>query len=282
MSFQKFMPISIMAPAIAIGAFTMYQHHIPTAIWIQNIACLIILNCISLILFTLKINVFESNHRKFLLPICLFLLIVTLVSPGMEDVHRWILIGFIRLNIAMIVLPITLIELYVLNTKGFKFAWVIALIVMLVLFFQPDASQLTGFAVPMMITLSRNTNSKVIRLLIIFAFSLFVVFSWMYLDNLPPVNYVESILNMVANMGFTWLSLGVFSFVILPLPFLLYPPKSAESISKYIGCYYIIIILSTLFGNFPVPLMGYGISPIIGFYISLIWYLNSKYKKNNI
>jgi len=99
----------------------------------------------------------------------------------------------------------------------------------------------------------------------------------MYLDNLPPVNYVERIVNMVADMGLIWLILGVASLVALPVPFLLFPSQNTESISRYIGCYYIIIILSTLFGNFPVPLMGYGISPIIGFYISLIWYIYSKY-----
>lgn len=152
----------------------------------------------------------------------------------------------------------------------------------MVLFFQPDASQLTGFAVPIMIMLSRKTNSKVIRLLIISVYSLFIILSWMYLDNLPPVNYVERIVNMVADMGLIWLILGAASLVALPVPFLLFPPQNTESISRYIGCYYIIIILSTLFGNFPVPLMGYGISPIIGFYISLIWYINSKYAKSAV
>jgi len=201
----------------------------------------------------------------------------------MESVHRWISIGILKLNIAMIVLPIILIELWnVLKIKGLKYGSVIAFGILLVLFFQPDASQLTGFAVPMMIMLSRKTNSKVIRLLIISVFSLFIILSWMYLDNLPPVNYVERIVNMVADMGLIWLIIGVASLVALPVPFLLFPPQNTESISRYIGCYYIIIILSTLFGNFPVTLMGYGISPIIGFYISLIWYINSKYAKSTV
>lgn len=77
---KKFIPTTIMTPAIAIGAFTMYRHHVPVAIWIQNIACLVLMSLISLILFTRKINNLESRHRKFLLPTCLFLLVVTLVS----------------------------------------------------------------------------------------------------------------------------------------------------------------------------------------------------------
>lgn len=261
----------------------MYRNHVSIAIWSQNIACLVLMSFVSLIMANHKFNVNKSKYKKFVLPAALGLLILTFASQGIAGVHRWISIGAVKLNIAMIILPIILIELWnVLKTKGLNLGFAIAFVILLVLFFQPDASQLTGFAVPMMIMLSRNTNSKVISFLIISAFSLFVVFSWIYLDNLPPVNYVERILNMVANMGFAWLILGVISLVILPIPFLLFPPKNTESISKYIGCYYIIIILSTLFGNFPVPLMGYGISPIIGFYISLMWYLHSKYVKNEV
>ena len=73
-----------------------------------------------------------------------------------------------------------------------------------------------------------------------------------------------------------WLILGVTSLAVLPAQFLLFPPMNTQPISRYIGFYYIIIILSMLFGNFPAPLMGYGISPIIGYYLSLIWYQNRK------
>ena len=175
----------------------------------------------------------------------------------------------------MIVLPVILLELYkVLKIRGLTYAGVSALIILLVLFFQPDASQLTGFAIPVMIMLSLNTRSKKIRFLITGVSVLFIVLSWIRSDHLPPVDYVERILMMVADMGGIWFVSGIISLAILPAPFLLFPPKHAVSVSRYIGCYYIVILLSTLFGNFPVPLMGYGISPIVGYYLSLTWYLN--------
>ncbi|WP_331654998.1 hypothetical protein [Anaerotignum sp.] len=278
MSIRKFIPTTIMIPAIAIGAFTMYQHHVPMGICIQNIACLVFMSLISMILFTGKISIFESSHRKFLLPICLFLLVVTLVSQGMEGVHRWISIGFIRLNIAMIVIPIIFIELwYVLKTKGVNFAWVIAFLVILLLYFQPDASQLTGFALPLVVMLCLSVNGKVIRFFMISIFSMFIVLSWVFLDTLPPVAYVEGILKMAADVGLPWLISGILSLVALPIPFLLFPPKNEEILSKCIGFYFAIVIISAFFGNFPVPLVGYGISPIVGYFISFMWYLNSKY-----
>ncbi|MFT4106349.1 MAG: hypothetical protein QM657_11370 [Lacrimispora sp.] len=281
LSLRKFIPIIIMMPSIAIGGLAMYRNHISIVIWGQNIACFLLMSIISCIMY--KFGISRNEYKKIIFPSALFLLTLTFVNPGMEGVHRWISIGIIKLNIAMIILPVILIYLWdALQAKGIKFGGVIAFGVILVLLFQPDASQLTGFAIPAMIMISRKANNKAISLFTISTFSLFIVLSWIYLDHLPPVNYVERILSMAADMGLLWLILGVASLAILPMPFLLFPPKNAELISRCIGCYYIIILLSTSFGNFPVPLMGYGISPIIGFYISLTWYLNSKCVKNEV
>ena len=226
-------------------------------------------------MITCKFNNTGNRYNQLLLPAAIIALMLTFANQGMEGVHRWISIGAVKLNVAMIVLPMILLELYqVLKNRGLTYAGVCAFIILLVLFFQPDASQLTAFAIPMMIMLSLNTRSKKIRFLITGVSVLFIVLSWIRLDHLPPVNYVERILMMVADMGGIWLVLGIISLAILPAPFILLPPKNAVSVSRYIGCYYIVILLSTLFGNFPVPLMGYGISPIVGYYLSLTWYLN--------
>ena len=275
MPLRKLITFTLTIPSIAIGVLAMYQNHVPFAIWGQNIGCLILMSVISFLLITHKSNITGNRYNQLLLPAAICALVLPFVNQGMEGVHRWISIGAVKLNVAMIVLPMILLELYqVLKIRGLTYAGVSAFIILLVLFFQPDASQLTGFAIPVMIMLSLNTRSKKIRFLITGVSVLFIVLSWIRLDHLPPVNYVERILVMVADMGWIWFVSGVISLAILPAPFLLLPPKNAVSVSRYIGCYYIVILLSTLFGNFPVPLMGYGISPIVGYYLSLTWYFN--------
>jgi hypothetical protein len=275
MPLRKLITFTLTIPSIAIGVFAMYQNHVPFAIWGQNIGCLVLMSVISLLMITRKFNNTENRYNQLLLPAAIIALILTFANQGMEGVHRWISIGAVKLNVAMIVLPMILLELYqVLKIRGLTYAGVSAFIILLVLFFQPDASQLTAFAIPVMIMLSQNTRSKKIRFLITGVSVLFLVLSWIRLDHLPPVNYVERILVMVADMGGIWFVLGIISLAILPAPFILLPPKNAVSVSRYIGCYYIVILLSTLFGNFPVPLMGYGISPIVGYYLSLTWYFN--------
>lgn len=275
MPLRKLISFTLTIPSIAIGVLAMYQNHVPFAIWGQNIGCLILMSVISFLLITHKSNITGNRYNQLLLPAAICALVLPFANQGMEGVHRWISIGAVKLNVAMIVLPMILLELYqVLKIRGLTYAGVSAFIILLVLFFQPDASQLTGFAIPVMIMLSLNTRSKKIRFLITGVSVLFIVLSWIRLDHLPPVNYVERILGMVADMGWIWFVSGVISLAILPAPFLLLPPKNAVSVSRYIGCYYIVILLSTLFGNFPVPLMGYGISPIVGYYLSLTWYFN--------
>ena len=275
MPLRKLITFALTIPSIAIGVLAMYQNHVPVAIWGQNIGCLVLMSVISLLMITCKFNNTGNRYNQLLLPAATIALMLTFANQGMEGVHRWISIGAVKLNVAMIVLPMIFLELYqVLKIRGLTYAGVSAFIILLVLFFQPDASQLTGFAIPVMIMLSLNTRSKKIRFLITGVSVLFIVLSWIRLDHLPPVNYVERILMMVADMGGIWLVLGIISLAILPAPFILLPPKNAVSVSRYIGCYYIVILLSTLFGNFPVPLMGYGISPIVGYYLSLTWYLN--------
>lgn len=275
MPLRKLITFTLTIPSIAIGALAMYQNHVPFAIWGQNIGCLVLMSVISLLMITRKFNNTGNRYNQLLLPAAIIALILTFANQGMEGVHRWISIGAVKLNVAMIVLPMILLELYqVLKIRGLTYTGVCAFIILLVLFFQPDASQLTGFAIPVMIMLSLNTGSKKIRLFITGVSVLFIALSWIRLDHLPPVNYVEKILMMVADMGGIWFVLGIISLAILPAPFILLPPKNAVSVSRYIGCYYIVILLSTLFGNFPVPLMGYGISPIVGYYLSLTWYFN--------
>lgn len=261
----------------------MYQNDISVAIWSQNIACLIFMSFLTLMVRKRKCAHRINRYKKLGLPALLGLLILTFAHKGLGDVHRWISMGTVRINVAMMILPLALIALWhTFQTKDSWLGYGVTLGIVLVLFFQPDASQLSSFTIPMMIMLGKNTKRKIVRFSIYCICSSFVIYSWIFLDTLPPVHYVENILDMVAGMGVVWLILGVISIVILPIPFLWLPPQNAKSLSRYLGCYYIIVLFSTLLGNFPVPLMGYGISPVIGYYLSFIWYLHHKFEPNVI
>lgn len=273
----NFIPLIFTIPSILIGVIAMYHSKVPIITWAQNIACLVVAGLISFFVVLSKYKKRSNSFYIFSILICLLLMILTFINPSMKGVHRWLSIGMIRFNVAMIVLPILIINLWkISHIINFKALVATTFVISVLLLIQPDASELTGFAIPMMVMLYSTTEKKYLSTFSTFILSILIVLSWVFLDSLPPVTYVEGILNLVHSMGLTWLILGVLCLIILPLPFILSPPRNLKLPSICIGLYFIIIIISTFFGNFPVPLMGYGISPIIGYFISITWYAKSK------
>ncbi|HHY25542.1 MAG TPA: cell division protein [Desulfitobacterium dehalogenans] len=263
--------IFIPLPAIIIGSLAMYINDVSIIIWSQNIFGFIIALLLSYLVSRKPIG------SIVIIPISILLLLLTFLDSGFEGVHRWISIGPIRFHIASIVLPILIMVLWrILKTTNWWIPAIISIGVSLLLALQPDASQTTAFIIPMAIILFSNVNRNYFRYCVLGVLSLIFIFSWVYLDALPPVAYVEDIVRMVAEMGIVWFALGITSLVILPLPFILFPPQNSKLLSICIGIYFAIVLISTLFGNFPVPLMGYGISPILGYSIAITWLINAK------
>ncbi len=260
-------------PAIMIGALAMYRSNVPIAIWGQNFLGLVIAFLLSNFLIR-KTKIINNN---FTMLITITLLLFSFMDSGLEGVHRWISFGLIRFYVTSILLPVLIIKLW--ETAEKYNIWIstfITILVSVIITLQPDASQATAFVIPMSLILCPKINNNYLRYIVLGLFSLIVIWSWLHLDTLSPVPYVENIVKMVTNMGIGWFILGIISLVMLPLPFIIFPPEKNKSLSICLGIYYTTILLSTMFGNFPVPLMGYGVSPILGYFIGLTWLVNSK------
>ena len=273
---SKLAPLIVTLPCTVIGAISMFINKVPILIWGQNIICLMIAGIISYLILS-KAKVKETKYNSITIIITVIFLLLTFVGPGFQGVSRWISIGPFNFYVASIVIPILIIELNKLSQFSNWFILVlIILFISILLTLQPDASQSTAFIIPMIILLWRKTNKNVLRISITALLSILIVYAWVFLDSLPPVAYVEKIISLVSNMGIFWFIIGIISFIILPVPFILFPPKGFKLLSTCIGVYFIIILISTQLGNFPVPLMGYGISPIIGYFISISWFVKAK------
>lgn len=278
----KLIPLMVTMPSIFIGAAAMSYNRVLASIWQQSIAYLFIVGIISYFAVCSKFNIREDKFYYKSMLISLIFIVLTFAGTGIEGVHRWVSIAIIKINVSMVVLPIILISSWkLLELKSLCITVITTIIVAVLLVIQPDASQLTAFAIPMMIMLMNKIDKWVIRLIIVVILSALIIFSWIFLDSLPAVAYVEGILGLVKNLGIPFFVLGVISLIILPMPFILFSPKNFELLSICLGLYFIIILISTLFGNFPVPLMGYGISPIIGYFIAISWYTRVKIKEKS-
>ena len=146
------------------------------------------------------------------------------------------------------------------------------------LYLQPDASQLLAFSLPMIILLLKSNISQIIK----GSFSVILFFltfkSWFCLDTLQPVNYTEGILTMLNDLSVLLYIIGIIVLFWIPVYFLISSINKNRNICIGITLYYWLMILSTFMGNFPVPFMGYGISPILGYYIFLIWFIHEAKK----
>ncbi|GAA4271798.1 hypothetical protein U6A24_14505 [Aquimarina gracilis] len=274
----RILPMLFMTPSIVLGVFTMYYHNVSSSIWLQNLAGLIMVSIFSY--FILSHHKLPKTNSSIVILLSILLLTLTFIHSGTGNVHRYLSIGIISLNIGSIVLPILLIELEkIVRLKNWWLIVLLTLGVITILFFQPDASKVTAFSIAALFFLSKHVMKK-IQYVVLSLPVLMSILSWFFLDELPPVDYVEGILSMTWEMGIVLFILAVLSLIVLPLPFFLFKTRINQSISISLGIYFSIVLLSTIFGNFPVPLLGYGISPIIGYTIAITWLIkNSELKK---
>lgn len=278
----KILALLFGAPSILIGVFIMQQNQISKVIWMQNISAYFIFGIVSLFVMNRARTVY-INKKIVILIGMVVLLGLTFMDEGMEGVHRWLLIGGVRLNIAMILLPSILILLWELlqeNKKSYQYpillSSLLSLVVIVILFCQPDASSVTGFAIPASIILICKLNNKSLKFVVAIVSFGAIVLAWMNLDHLPPIEYVEQIMVRLERKGSFWLIAGYLSLLLQLLPFFIVSDNQINFISKCIGIYFLLIILSTWFGNFPVPLIGYGVSPIMGYILSVTMLVNRK------
>ncbi len=265
---QNFLPYFFMLPALLIGMITMISYGVGFSIWIQNLFIWIVgVRFCYVVLTKTSLKLLDKSPLS-ITSVLIILLIMPFWFNGIEGVHRWITFGPFHFYMASIILPMLIIYLWKLSkNKNLLFSIGFIILIEGILIMQPDAGQLTAFACASTIILWRaieNSKGKYITLIIL---AIFVLASWMFLDHLAPVPYVEQIIFLVADTGSIFLFLGVIALLLLVYPFFI--PWKKDTLTMALGLYFLMTILVTFLGNFPMPIMGYGISPIIGYLIAI-------------
>ncbi|MGI5959295.1 MAG: hypothetical protein ACOX60_07770 [Massiliimalia sp.] len=266
---KKFLfPVLAVMFSCLLGTVGMISQDVPVYIWIQNVVSSIMLTVITVFLCNIKIRL---NDQVMVFISCL-LLGLTFFQEGYDGVHRWILGS---LYISSILLPITVIFIdRILKQGNVIFAFISIVFISVILFLQPDAAQLTGFSAAMLVCLFSNHIFKSMKLILCGILVVLTALSWIFVDHLPAVSYVEGILTMLSEVSFILYCLGLLAVFLLPIPFVACSSRKNKRLSVSIMLYYWGITISAFFGNFPVPVMGYGISPIIGYFMVLLWQVN--------
>lgn len=97
--------------------------------------------------------------------------------------------------------------------------------------------------------------------------------NWTRPDSLAPVPYVEEIVSR-AWMGSRLAgAAAALALATLPLPFVLAARNTHDARQRGAACalagFWIGLVLAGLAGNYPIPVIGYGASPVIGWVLAL-------------
>lgn len=195
-------------------------------------------------------------------------ILATFASGGLDGVHRWVSVGGFRLHSATIVAPLIIASVASAPSPLLALATALATAVLLAL--QPDAVQTSSFAVACGVILVRDPRFRLpARIVGLFALAACSVASLIQPDPLKPVRHVEGILEEAIARGPAWATLAAVALLLLSAPYFVTWIRRRQNLALALGAYVALVSIAPTWGPFPVPIMGYGVSPILGYCIAL-------------
>ena len=257
-------------PALGVGVLTMRTSDVPAALWGQNLAAWAVGTLLCLALWRTRCSSRRWRWFDFAAVLTLAALAATLLAPGVDGVHRWVPLGPVRLHAAAVLLPLLLVALQGLSqARGWWISTGVAVGVAVILLLQPDAAQAAAFAAGCLVLLLPLAGRDPLRRVCLLSLPLLAGLTWLRRDPLAPVPHVEGIVDLAAGLGAGWAVAAVVSLLVLPLPFFHAGRGAGTHAGLAVGTYVTITLLAAFLGNFPVPVLGYGVSPIIGYLAGL-------------
>jgi hypothetical protein len=259
-------------PALIVGALIMRQHDVPSSRWGVNLLGGAIAAAICSV-FLARSSI-PMSKRAATVTACFAAgaLAATFAVTGSMGVHRWIQVGPLTMHVGAVCLPLFVMALGVLDAFGGKLRWgpmLLAMAVAVLLLLQPDAAQATAFAAAVFTLLLANKQRAGAAWVAALVIAALAGWTWTQRDPLSPVPYVEGIIGLARQSGPVWLVASIAALAVLPLPFFIGPSASHSAFGRALCVYWCVCILAPFFGHFPVPLVGFGLSPIVGYFVAL-------------
>lgn len=247
---------------IVLGAVAMQQSDVPAGIWIRNPVAWLVAGAVGFLLIR------QQWFRPAVVPVAAIVVALSLLGPGQEGVHRWLDLGPVQLNAAALVLPAAI---GAFDRARAVMAVPCFALIAIVLAWQPDISQLAGFVLAAVILFTMRFGLRGTLAAILFGAAALAL-CLTRPDPLAPVDHVEGIVGlgwelspvlaiaMVASLAAASLS---------PLLVWLAHPLGITTPAA-LAAYFAATALAPAFGAYPVPLAGYGLSFVIGWWLGMI------------
>jgi hypothetical protein len=260
--------ISAAVPALVVSLLLLDFAGVARALMLQQGAVAIVAIVAGLLWVRCAAKRYASAKSSWLL-LALAALVCAPILSGTAP-NRWLGFAGFRLYVAPIVLPLFLLVWHRALSNGAATtirSHIAAAAVVLGLALQPDAAQLTAFAIAAMALLWHAIVSRITKLISIAALLLTVAVSWITPDSLVPVLYVEGVFTLAASHS-PWMLLGALLAAALPIIALLWLAHRMRcaglmAVALYLAVLYLLAPIQVT----PVPLLGFGAGPILGYFI---------------
>ncbi|MEZ4298821.1 MAG: hypothetical protein R3B70_27975 [Polyangiaceae bacterium] len=271
---------------LAIGMLVMLQGGAPPARWAVQLGA----GALGAILFLASGMQTQRSPRETSAPVLaigvaaiLASMMATLTGDGLSGVHRWIALGPILLHPSALFSPLLLAVASRQIIRRPPATLVVLAATQALHLAQPDAGQATSFgvAVAVLILGTRALASPLSRGFALALTAASIAVAWLRPDPLAPAPFVEDILARAAAQSPAIGGLAAYSLFFLVITPQLAPATSlgahagarrgpgvapgAMALTAYLAC----SVLVVLAGQFPVPVLGFGASPVLGVYLGL-------------
>lgn len=193
----------------------------------------------------------------------------TFAGAAQEGVHRWIDLGPLHVNLAFVVLPAAVVAL---GLSAGRWAWIVAFGLLGLLVVQPDASQATALAAGLVVVAWRADAPVRLRASLIGLAVMLAAASWLRPDPLTAVPEVEEIVALALGLSPALGGAAVVAFGLtaaVPAWTTRSAATPASTAGLALSAYLLATGLMTVLGSFPMPLLGVGMSPVLGFWLGV-------------
>ncbi|MDZ7637751.1 MAG: hypothetical protein U5J83_05805 [Bryobacterales bacterium] len=250
--------------AVASGCFIAAQVGLGVSLWLRNLAAWAIGAVLAVAISRISLEIVVRTAMV-LTPLAL---LASLLGAGQQGVHRWISLGAFQLHPAFLLLPLATLAFAGAVGSGRLWAQSAMLVTATALYLQPDASQATAFAAAMLVALGGTQFRPMSAVATGLGVAGIAALSWFRPDPLAPVAEVESILSLAQTISpvlAVCCALFLLASAIVPWAVCRNANPAASAAARALSTYFLVCAAMPFVGAFPVPLLGMGVSPVLGF-----------------
>lgn len=252
--------------AVGAGAWACALNGISAAVWGRSLGAWLVGG-----LAAILVQRGGSRMLAALLPLAVILLGGAFLGPEQSGVHRWLGLGPLSINAAMLILPAAVIPLALFGGQSL-WSWLVALTCMALLAAQPDRSQATAFGAAVIWIALRTIRRRTPQVAVITVTALMLAGAILRPDPLKPVPEVEGILQLAYVLSPALAAAGLIfllAFSVLPAVMMRDAAPANRLMGEALSLYFLVAAVMPFVGAYPVPLVGVGVGPVLGSWLAI-------------